>query len=192
MTCQAAQELILENLDCRIDEEQQIRLESHLAQCDMCRSFWEAQRDLDAALAAHCVAPELSDAFRSRLAQKIRGEKKQALQEWLPRPAPSWRRNCGHGSLLSVAACCTRRGLYRWHRINVFQLCPADGVSVLVGRLGGVVGRTGLPGDSSRRRSDPALQHQLTLDSGFRRNHAQNHRLMAVESSSANSVSHPS
>jgi hypothetical protein len=49
----------------------------------MCRSFWEAQRELDAVLAAHCVAPELSSAFRSGLAQKIRREKKQALQEWL-------------------------------------------------------------------------------------------------------------
>ena len=84
MTCQAAQELILESLDCRIDEEQQIRLESHLAQCEMCRSFREAQRELDAALAAHCVAPQLSPAFRSKLAHKIRREKRQALQEWLP------------------------------------------------------------------------------------------------------------
>jgi predicted anti-sigma-YlaC factor YlaD len=84
MTCQAAQELILENLDCRIDEEQQIRLESHIAQCEMCRSFREAQGVLDAALAAHCVVPQLSPMFRSKLAHKIRGEKRQALQEWLP------------------------------------------------------------------------------------------------------------
>jgi anti-sigma factor RsiW len=84
MTCQTAQELILENLDCRIDEEQQIRLETHIAQCEECRSFWEAQRVLDAALAAHCVPPQLSSAFRSKLAHKISGEKKQALQEWLP------------------------------------------------------------------------------------------------------------
>ena len=84
MTCHAAQELILESLDCRIDEEQQIRLESHIAQCEMCRSFWEAQGVLDAALAAHCVAPQLSPAFRSKLFHRISGEKKQALQEWLP------------------------------------------------------------------------------------------------------------
>jgi anti-sigma factor RsiW len=99
MTCQAAQELILENLDCRIDEEQQIRLQSHLTQCDLCRSFWEAQRDLDAALTAHCVAPGLSDAFRTRLAQKIRDEKKQVFQEWLP--------DLLHlgGGILATAAC---------------------------------------------------------------------------------------
>ena len=84
MTCQAAQELILECLDSRIDEEQQIRLESHLAQCEMCRSFREAQAVLDAALAAHCSVPQLSPTFRSKLADKIRGEKRQALQEWLP------------------------------------------------------------------------------------------------------------
>jgi putative zinc finger protein len=84
MTCQSAQELILEGLDCRIDGEQKIRLESHIAQCETCRSFWEAQRDLDAALTAHCVAPELSPAFRSKLAHKISGEKKGAFQEWLP------------------------------------------------------------------------------------------------------------
>ena len=70
MTCQAAQELILESLDCRIDEEQQIRLESHIAQCEMCRSFREVQRVLDAALAFHCVAPQLSPAFRSKLARE--------------------------------------------------------------------------------------------------------------------------
>jgi hypothetical protein len=84
MTCQAAQELILESLDCRIGEEQQIRLESHIAQCQMCRSFWEAQAVLDTALAAHCLAPQLSPAFRSKLADRIRGEKRQALQECLP------------------------------------------------------------------------------------------------------------
>ena len=84
MTCQTAQELILENLDCRIDEEQQIRLETHIAECEECRSFWEAQRVLDAALAAHCVPPQLSPAFRSKLAHRINGEKRRALQEWLP------------------------------------------------------------------------------------------------------------
>ena len=84
MTCQTAQELILEGFDCRIDEEQQTRLESHIAQCEMCRSFREAQRVLDAALASHCVAPQLSPTFRSTLARKISGEKRKALQEWLP------------------------------------------------------------------------------------------------------------
>ena len=84
MTCQTAQELILESLDCGIDEEQEIRLESHIAECETCRSFWEAQRVLDAALASHCVAPQLSPTFRSTLARKISGEKRQALQEWLP------------------------------------------------------------------------------------------------------------
>jgi hypothetical protein len=84
MTCQAGQELILESLDHRIDEEQEIHLESHIAECRMCRSFREAQRVLDAALASHCVAPQLSPTFRSTLARKISGEKKQALQEWLP------------------------------------------------------------------------------------------------------------
>lgn len=84
MTCHLAQALILESLDCRIDEEQQVRLESHLAQCEMCRSFREAQRVLDAALAAHFSAPHLSLAFKSNLADRIRGEKREALQEWLP------------------------------------------------------------------------------------------------------------
>ena len=84
MTCQAAQELILESLDGGIDKEQQTRLESHLAQCDLCRSFQEAQRVLDGALAGHYVAPQLSAAFRSKLARKIRAEKRHALQEWIP------------------------------------------------------------------------------------------------------------
>ena len=84
MTCHAAQELILESLDCRIDAEQQIRLESHIAQCEMCRSFREVQRVLDATLAFHCVAPQLSPAFRSKLAREINGQKRQARQEWLP------------------------------------------------------------------------------------------------------------
>jgi predicted anti-sigma-YlaC factor YlaD len=84
MTCQAAQELILESLDGGIDKEQQTRLESHLAQCDLCQSFQEAQRVLDGALADHYVAPQLSAAFRSKLARKIRAEKRHALQEWIP------------------------------------------------------------------------------------------------------------
>ena len=84
MTCQTAQELILESLDCQIDEEEQIRLESHIAQCQLCRSFREAQGVLDAALAAHCVAHQLSPAFRLKLAHKISSQKRQALQEWLP------------------------------------------------------------------------------------------------------------
>jgi hypothetical protein len=50
----------------------------------MCRSFREAQQVLDAALAAHCVVPQLSPAFRSKLADKISGEKRQAIQQWLP------------------------------------------------------------------------------------------------------------
>jgi len=84
MTCQAVQELILEDLDGRLNEEQRIKLRSHLTQCSMCQSFWEVQRDLDAALVANCVAPEVSSTFRPKLAQKIRSEKKQALEEWLP------------------------------------------------------------------------------------------------------------
>ena len=59
-------------------------LSSHIAQCDMCRGFQEAQRVLDAALAWHCVAPQLSAAFKSKLARKIRVEKRRALQEWIP------------------------------------------------------------------------------------------------------------
>ena len=84
MTCQAAQELILECLDCRLDSEQQTSLESHIAQCEMCRSFREAQLVLDGALAGHYAAPQLSAAFKSKLAQKINAEKKQVVQEWLP------------------------------------------------------------------------------------------------------------
>lgn len=84
MTCQAAQELILESLDCRIDEDQQTRLGSHIAQCETCRSFQKAQLVLDGALAGHCVAPQLSAAFKAKLAQKIRAEKRLALQEWIP------------------------------------------------------------------------------------------------------------
>jgi hypothetical protein len=108
MTCQTAQELILESLDCQIDEEQKIRLELHIAECDLCRSFGKAQRVLDAALAAH---------------------------------------DCGRDGLRSVAASFTRRGLYRRHRIDVCQLCPANDVSVLAGRLGRTVDATRLPPD---------------------------------------------
>ena len=99
MTCQAAQELILEGLDCRIDAEQRINLESHIAGCEMCRSFREAQQVLDATLAAHCVAPQLSATFRSELAHKIRAERRHAFQEWVP--------DLLHlgGGILATAAC---------------------------------------------------------------------------------------
>jgi Putative zinc-finger len=84
MTCRAAQELILESLDCRLDAGQQSNLESHIAECEKCRSFREAQLVLDGALAAHYVAPQLSAAFKSKLAHKISAEKKGAIQEWVP------------------------------------------------------------------------------------------------------------
>ena len=84
MTCQAAQELILESLDSRLDAGQQNIVESHIAQCEMCRSFRDAHHGLDAALAAYCVAPQLSSTFRTKLAHRISGEKRRALQEWLP------------------------------------------------------------------------------------------------------------
>jgi hypothetical protein len=76
MTCQAAQELILEDLDCGIDAERQISLESHIAGCEMCWNFREAQQVLDATLATHCATPQLSATFSSDLAHKIRAEKR--------------------------------------------------------------------------------------------------------------------
>lgn len=84
MTCQSAQELILECLDGHIGEEQQIRLDSHIAQCVTCRGFQEAQQVLDGALAGQNIAPQLSAAFQSQLARKIRVEKRRALQDWIP------------------------------------------------------------------------------------------------------------
>jgi hypothetical protein len=84
MTCQGAQALILEGLDRRLDAEQQISLDAHIARCDVCQSFQESQQALDEALATHCVAPQLSAGFRSELAHKIRAEKRRAFQEWVP------------------------------------------------------------------------------------------------------------
>ena len=67
MTCQAAAELILENIDGLLNYEQKAELESHLLQCRTCRSFHEAQVALDLALADSQIAPELSPAFVVRL-----------------------------------------------------------------------------------------------------------------------------
>lgn len=99
MNCQTAHELILETLDSRFDAEEDSSLQAHLAQCEMCRSFWEAQRAVDAALAAHIVAPLLSAAFKSNLERKIGAERKQALQAWVP--------DLLHigGGILATAAC---------------------------------------------------------------------------------------
>ncbi len=140
MTCQAAQELILESLDGRIDEEQQTRLESHIAQCDMCRSFQEAQRVLDGALAGHYVAPQLSAAFRSKLARKIRAREETRSSGMDTGRAPSGRRNCGHRSLFPLAAGFTNCGFDCRSYPDVWELCPADDLSLLAGRFGRVIG----------------------------------------------------
>src|SRR5258706_15991868 len=66
-----------------------------------------------------------------------------------PRPSPPWRWYCGDGNRRSVVACFTRLGLYGRHRIDVFQLCPADDVSLLAGRPGRVVIVTRIPLNTS-------------------------------------------
>ena len=69
MTCTECEDLILDEIDGRLAQQMQRRLESHLAACDNCRAFLAVQTDLDQSL-RETRLPELSP----RLAAKVLAE----------------------------------------------------------------------------------------------------------------------
>jgi hypothetical protein len=84
MDCQHAQERILESLVEPVDHEQVMALERHFASCEVCRSFAETQRKLEARLAEAFPAAHLSPAFRTGLKARIRRDPLSSWPDFLP------------------------------------------------------------------------------------------------------------
>jgi predicted anti-sigma-YlaC factor YlaD len=84
MDCQTARELILESLAEPRLAATTPELETHLAECEACRSFSETQRTLDLQLSAAITAPPLNPGFRASLAKRVRREPVSAWPDFLP------------------------------------------------------------------------------------------------------------
>lgn len=84
MDCQQAQGTILESLIEPLDREQSIALERHFANCEICRSFAETQRKLDARLTEAFSGADLSPAFRTQLKARIGRDPVSSWPDFLP------------------------------------------------------------------------------------------------------------
>ena len=84
MDCREAQQQILELLAETWSGASTPDVESHLAGCEICRSFSETQFMLDLKLRATISSPSLSPAFRINLMKKIRRESLSVWPEFLP------------------------------------------------------------------------------------------------------------
>lgn len=84
MDCQTAQEQILESLAETRPGAAAPELETHLADCTVCRSFLETQIALDLQLTAAISASPLSPAFRQTLLKKVHPEPLTAWPDFLP------------------------------------------------------------------------------------------------------------
>jgi hypothetical protein len=84
MDCQQAQESLLESLIGPLGAEVRADLERHLTGCESCRSFAEAQRELDARLAEALPSSQLSPAFRIVLKARIRRDPVSVWPDFLP------------------------------------------------------------------------------------------------------------
>jgi anti-sigma factor RsiW len=71
MACAEYEELILDYFDGALSLEQHQSVEAHLAGCSGCREFWEAQQDLDAALAARFSPVALSAGFEQQVLERL-------------------------------------------------------------------------------------------------------------------------
>jgi hypothetical protein len=87
MNCRDAEELILESLD-RAQPPTGAEFLAHMATCPDCKEFHRIQSTLDASLASHFAAPELTADFSDRLQALIAAEKRRALWEALPDVLP--------------------------------------------------------------------------------------------------------
>ena len=71
MACADYEELSLDYFDGALSLEQHRSVEAHLTGCSGCREFWEAQRDLDAALAANLSAVALPTGFEQQVLERL-------------------------------------------------------------------------------------------------------------------------
>ncbi len=81
MTCETAHDLILESAESPL-------LAEHVAGCEECHLFQESQHELDQALAERYAPPPLTPAFRERLENKLRQERRRDLWTWMPALVP--------------------------------------------------------------------------------------------------------
>ena len=70
MTCTECEDLILDEIDGRLARQTQPLLASHLAACDNCRAFLEAQTDLDQSF-GETRSPELSPRFAAKVLAEV-------------------------------------------------------------------------------------------------------------------------
>ena len=84
MDCRQTQERILDSLAEFQTPANRRDVEDHLAGCEACRNFSQAQMALDHQLSAAISAPSLSPLFRSSLAARLRRERPSVWPEFLP------------------------------------------------------------------------------------------------------------
>ena len=84
MDCREAREHILESLAELRPGAKAADLEKHLADCEACRRFWEAQMKLDSQLTTAISAPALNPEFRKSLMKKLHRQPFFVWPEILP------------------------------------------------------------------------------------------------------------
>ena len=84
MDCQNAQESMLASLVEPLEAGRRQAMEDHLAVCGVCGRFAEAQRALDARLAAAVPAARLSAGFRTSIRERIGRDPESAWPDFLP------------------------------------------------------------------------------------------------------------
>ena len=84
MDCREAQEQILESFTEPWLGGNPAALDHHLAECDICRRFFEAQRHLDSQLSLAISAPPLNPLFRKSVMENARREPNSIWHELLP------------------------------------------------------------------------------------------------------------
>ena len=84
MNCEQARQTLLDSLDGSITAELRLAIENHIATCEACQSFAEAQRAIDVRLTAAVPAVSLSSTFRRSLQQKLNNPLVPSWPESLP------------------------------------------------------------------------------------------------------------
>jgi hypothetical protein len=83
MNCETAREILLESLAGPIAADMDL-MEDHIASCNSCQSFAEAQQSLDARLRAAVPVVSLSSGFRSSLRRTLEERHLWSWPEHLP------------------------------------------------------------------------------------------------------------
>jgi hypothetical protein len=84
MDCPDAQEQILDSLAAPRTAARGADLDRHIAECDQCRRFFQAQQQLDLQLNLTISAPSLSPRFRQSVMENLRPQSCELWPEFLP------------------------------------------------------------------------------------------------------------